>query len=83
VTAPTTRRAVAIGGGTGLPSVLRCLLQCGFETSAIVTMADDGGSTGVLRAQLGMLPPGDVRNCWSPWLPMGRSARAAVPIPVP
>lgn len=63
MTPPSTRRAVAIGGGTGLPSVLRCLLQCGFETSAIVTMADDGGSTGVLRAQLGMLPPGDVRNC--------------------
>jgi uncharacterized cofD-like protein len=57
------RRAVAIGGGTGLPQVLRCLVDLGFETTAIVTMADDGGSSGVLRRQLGMLPPGDVRNC--------------------
>lgn len=57
------RRAVAIGGGTGLPLVLRCLVDLGFETTAIVTMADDGGSSGVLRAELGILPPGDVRNC--------------------
>lgn len=57
------RRAVAIGGGTGLPTVLTCLLALGFETSAVVTMADDGGSTGVLRKQFGMLPPGDARNC--------------------
>ncbi len=57
------RRAVAIGGGTGLPQVLRCLVELGFETSAVVTMADDGGSSGVLRRQLGILPPGDVRNC--------------------
>ena len=35
----------------------------GFETSAVVTMADDGGSSGQLRKQLGMLPPGDIRNC--------------------
>jgi len=58
-----TRRAVAIGGGTGLPMVLRCLLNLGHEATAIVTMADDGGSSGLLREQLGMLPPGDVRNC--------------------
>ena len=58
-----TRRAAAIGGGTGLPAVLGCLLQMGFDTSAIVTMADDGGSTGKLRRELGMLPPGDIRNC--------------------
>lgn len=57
------RRAVAIGGGTGLPGVLRCLVELGFETTAVVTMADDGGSSGMLRRQLGMLPPGDVRNC--------------------
>lgn len=55
--------AVAIGGGTGLPVVLDCLLSLGYGTSAVVTMADDGGSTGVLRDQLGMLPPGDIRNC--------------------
>lgn len=57
------RRAVAIGGGTGLPGVLRCLVDLGFETTAVVTMADDGGSSGMLRRQLGILPPGDVRNC--------------------
>lgn len=57
------RRAVAIGGGTGLPLVLRCLLALGYETTAVVTMADDGGSSGALRRELGMLPPGDVRNC--------------------
>lgn len=57
------RRAVAIGGGTGLPAVIHCLLELGFDTSAVVTMADDGGSTGLLRSQLGMLPPGDIRNC--------------------
>lgn len=57
------RRAVAIGGGTGLPQVLRCLVDSGFQTTAVVTMADDGGSSGVLRKQLGILPPGDVRNC--------------------
>jgi len=57
------RRAVAIGGGTGLPQVLRCLVELEFETTAIVTMADDGGSSGVLRSELGILPPGDARNC--------------------
>lgn len=56
-------RAVAIGGGTGLPAVIHGLLELGFETSAVVTMADDGGSSGKLRRQLGMLPPGDIRNC--------------------
>ena len=59
----TVRRAVAIGGGTGLPIVLRALVDLGFETTAIVTMADDGGSSGLLRRELGMLPPGDARNC--------------------
>lgn len=57
------RRAVAVGGGTGLPLVLRYLVDAGHETTAVVTMADDGGSSGVLRRQLGILPPGDVRNC--------------------
>ena len=56
-------RAVAVGGGTGLPKVLRCLLDIGLETTAVVTMADDGGSSGHLRRELGMLPPGDARNC--------------------
>jgi uncharacterized cofD-like protein len=57
------KRAVAIGGGTGLPKVLWCLLEMGYETTAVVTMADDGGSSGHLRRELGMLPPGDARNC--------------------
>ncbi len=59
----TACRAVAIGGGTGLPKVLRCLLDMELETTAVVTMADDGGSSGLLRRELGMLPPGDARNC--------------------
>jgi uncharacterized cofD-like protein len=57
------RSAVAIGGGTGQPVVIRALLGMGFATSAVVTMADDGGSSGILREQLGILPPGDARNC--------------------
>jgi uncharacterized cofD-like protein len=57
------RKAVAIGGGTGLPLVLRSLVELGLETTAVVAMADDGGSSGVLREQLGSLPPGDIRNC--------------------
>jgi uncharacterized cofD-like protein len=59
----SARNGVAIGGGTGLPVVLRCLLASGFNTSAVVTMADDGGSSGTLRDELGILPPGDIRNC--------------------
>lgn len=58
-----SRRAVAVGGGTGLPLVLRCMLRAGFDTTAVVTVADDGGSSGALRRELGMLPPGDIRNC--------------------
>jgi uncharacterized cofD-like protein len=54
---------VAIGGGTGLPLVLRCLVELGFSTTAVVTVADDGGSSGSLRRELGILPPGDIRNC--------------------
>ncbi|MFH1736748.1 MAG: gluconeogenesis factor YvcK family protein [Actinomycetota bacterium] len=56
-------KAVAIGGGTGLPIVLRALKGLTAEITAIVTMADDGGSSGKLREELGILPPGDVRNC--------------------
>lgn len=59
----TARKAVAIGGGTGLPAVLRCLLAMECTTTAVVTMADDGGSSGALRDELGILPPGDIRNC--------------------
>lgn len=59
----TGRKVVAIGGGTGLPLVLRALRSLGVEPTAVVTMADDGGSSGRLRRELGILPPGDVRNC--------------------
>ncbi|MFC1959394.1 uridine diphosphate-N-acetylglucosamine-binding protein YvcK [Chloroflexota bacterium] len=53
---------VAIGGGTGLPSVLRSLKHLTSNLSAIVTVADDGGSSGRLRRTMGILPPGDLRN---------------------
>src|SRR3990172_482480 len=56
-------RIVAIGGGTGLSTLLRGLKEHTSNLTAIVTVADDGGSSGVLRRELGILPPGDVRNC--------------------
>ncbi|MCL2525998.1 MAG: uridine diphosphate-N-acetylglucosamine-binding protein YvcK [Coriobacteriia bacterium] len=56
-------KLVAIGGGTGLPLVLSAARSLGMAPTAVVSMADDGGSTGRLRRELGMLPPGDVRNC--------------------
>lgn len=54
---------VCIGGGTGLPNLLRGLKCYSANITAIVTMADDGGSSGILRNELKMLPPGDVKNC--------------------
>lgn len=54
---------VAIGGGTGLSTLLRGLKDCTHNLTAIVTVADDGGSSGRLRRQLGILPPGDFRQC--------------------
>jgi len=56
-------RVVAIGGGTGLSSALRGLKGYTTRLTAIVTVADDGGSSGRLRRELGVLPPGDLRNC--------------------
>ena len=56
-------RVVAIGGGTGLSTMLRGLKRQNIDITAIVTVADNGGGSGVLRQELGMLPPGDVRNC--------------------
>lgn len=53
---------VAIGGGTGLPASLRGMKQVTSNITAIVTVADDGGSSGRLRRDLGVLPPGDIRN---------------------
>lgn len=55
-------KVVAIGGGTGLPSVLRGLKQHTSNITAVVTVADDGGSSGRLRREFGVLPPGDLRN---------------------
>lgn len=57
------KKVVTIGGGTGSFALLSGLKKYPIELSAIVSMADDGGSTGVLRDELGVLPPGDVRQC--------------------
>jgi uncharacterized cofD-like protein len=64
-------RIVCMGGGTGLPVVLRGLARKaepkgsdpGIDLTAVVAMADDGGSSGRLRRTMGLLPPGDIRNC--------------------
>ena len=58
-------KVVAIGGGTGLSTLLRGLKDYTGNLSAIVTVADDGGSSGRLRRELGVPPPGDFRNCIS------------------
>jgi uncharacterized cofD-like protein len=55
-------RIVALGGGTGMPQLLRGLRQYTSDITAIVTVADDGGSSGHLRRQMGIPPPGDFRN---------------------
>jgi uncharacterized cofD-like protein len=65
---PPTRlsRVVALGGGTGLPAVLTGLrrhLPVEGRITALVASTDDGGSSGILREQYGVLPPGDMRNC--------------------
>lgn len=54
---------VCIGGGTGLSTLLRGLKKVTPDITAIVTVSDDGGGSGVLRGELGMPPPGDIRNC--------------------
>ncbi|MDI3312372.1 MAG: YvcK family protein [Thermoanaerobacterium sp.] len=56
-------KVVVIGGGTGLSTMLRGLKKYTNNITAIVTVADDGGGSGVLREDLGILPPGDIRNC--------------------
>src|ERR671912_654469 len=56
-------RVVAFGGGTGLPVLLRGLRDRVGDLAAVVTVADDGGSSGRLGQELGVAPPGDVRNC--------------------
>jgi uncharacterized cofD-like protein len=57
------KKIVVIGGGTGLSSLLRGLKRHTANLTAIVTVADDGGSSGELRRRIGILPPGDIRNC--------------------
>jgi uncharacterized cofD-like protein len=56
-------KIVAFGGGTGLPVLLRGMRDSVGDLTAVVTVADDGGSSGRLRQELGVAPPGDVRNC--------------------
>ena len=56
-------KIVVVGGGTGLSTLLRGLKTYSANTTAIVTVADDGGSSGRLRRENGVLPPGDIRNC--------------------
>jgi uncharacterized cofD-like protein len=76
---PAAARIVAIGGGTGLPAVLEGLCaQAGTAAptaddtiTAIVTVTDDGGSSGRLRREFGVLPPGDVRNCLAAFVESG------------
>lgn len=58
----TRPHVTALGGGTGLSSVLRGLKHRDLDISAVVSVSDDGGSSGRLRRELGILPPGDVRN---------------------
>ncbi len=56
-------KIVAIGGGTGLSTLLRGIKHITNNITAIVTVGDDGGSSGRLREEMGVLPPGDIRNC--------------------
>ncbi|MDQ2866635.1 MAG: YvcK family protein [Candidatus Eremiobacteraeota bacterium] len=56
-------KIVAVGGGTGLSTLLRGLKRRTSNLTAIVTVSDDGGSSGRLQKELGVLPPGDIRNC--------------------
>ncbi len=58
-----SKNVVAIGGGTGLSTILRGLKYFTDDVTAIVTTADDGGGSGILRRDQNMLPPGDIRNC--------------------
>lgn len=60
---PSNKKLVLIGGGTGSFTLLSSLKKYFSNITALVNMADDGGSTGILRDELGVLPPGDVRQC--------------------
>lgn len=56
-------KIVAIGGGTGLSTMLKGIKKITNNITAVVTVGDDGGSSGRLRQEMGILPPGDIRNC--------------------
>jgi len=60
---PAGPALVAMGGGTGLSTLLRGLKQVTTNLTAVVTVSDDGGSSGRIRREMGILPPGDIRNC--------------------
>ena len=57
------KKIVVIGGGTGNHTTLTGLKMLNCDLTAVVTMSDDGGSSGRLRDELGQLPPGDIRQC--------------------
>lgn len=83
--APGGLRAVVIGGGTGAPMSIRTLLSLGAQTSAVVAMADDGGSTGILREEANVTPPGDIRKCLAafarnPQDPLVRAFRSRIAV---
>ena len=65
VARPRPLRAVSVGGGTGQPNLIRALRIMGARIDSVVAMADDGGSTGLLREAAHVIPPGDVRKCIS------------------
>lgn len=60
---PNDPKVVVVGGGTGLSTMLRGLKKWTQNITAIVTVSDNGGNSGLLREEMNMLPPGDVRNC--------------------
>ena len=57
------KKVVVIGGGTGLSTMLKGIKKYTSEITAIVTVADNGGSSGKIREEMGIMPPGDIRNC--------------------
>ena len=57
------KKIAVLGGGTGISTILRGLKDFTTNISAVVSMSDDGGGSGILREELNILPPGDVRRC--------------------